>query len=659
MVVIGQPVGGELFTRARLGGTALAAILVLVSGSLFTSVQAGSHDHSTHNHSHLTLPAVAGLERARPGSHCADAGYVVDIRGPGRFCSHGPDPAPAGVDLGDYVATREITASESTVAAATVPCDGDGTSGQRVETIYARASTSPDRYSSVVDALRTSASEDLEDIVSNTSGGARSVRFVTEPAAVGECQVVVRNAVLSPTGDDFFNGMVDELRAQGFNRHDRKYLVWLDVPAGGTDGPEICGIGAMSLDEAAGTWNANNGRPDMPGGQMARIDTPCWGSVLPSTETPVEAHELFHTLGAVQPNAPNSTSDPANPEFSGLHCTDNYDVMCYDDDGDDDEVFGDLNDGTAWGNPMTIDCTDPTAERLLDCSNDDYFSLSPAPGTYLADNWNTATSSFLIGGRDLCTRTGTPANDVITGTTGIDVFCGLGGDDVIKARNKDIVFGGPGSDTLDMSLYTTPINALMEFGNAGVVDQSGNFINPVAFHTDVENVRGTTKDDFIAGNNLSNKLFGGGGKDSIIGKGGNDELIGEGGDDQMQVDAGNDKFVGGAGFDFIAMQMAIHGMTVDLTAGTASGMGADKLSGMESMFGSSYADILKGNGVFNFMMGGAGGDVMYGRGGADHMYGESGNDKLYGDGGYDYLRGDTGRDVCKVGPGGGSMTGCP
>jgi RTX calcium-binding nonapeptide repeat (4 copies) len=634
-------------------------MLVLVAGSVFTSVQASTHDHSTHDHSHLDLPAVAGLERARPGSRCAEVGYEVDIRGPGKFCSHGPDPAPAGVDLGDRVATSEITDSITSASSATFPCvDGDdGTSGLRVEAIYARADSTPDRYTAVVDALRTSALEDVQDVVTNSSGDARSVRFVTEPATGGGCQVVVHNEELSEFGDDDIYGMVDELRALGYNRHDRKYLVWMDVPAGGTGGPEICGLGAMAVDETEGTWNANNGRPDMAGGQMARIDTACWGSVLPNTETPVEAHELFHTLGAVQANSPNSTANPSNPP--GAHCTDNYDVMCYDDDGYDDGVFNDLTDGMAGDEPMTIDCADLANERLLDCGNDDYFSLNPAPGSYLANNWNTANSSFLVGGRDLCTREGTPANDVMTGTSGIDVFCGLEGNDVIKARNKDIVFGGPGSDTLDMSLYTTPITAIMEFGNAGVVDEVGYFVNPVAFHTDVENIRGTSKDDFLVGNNLANKLFGGGGKDSIIGGGGNDQLIGEGGDDQMQVDAGNDKFVGGPGFDFFAMQMATQGMTVDLAAGTASGMGADKLSGVESMFGSSFPDILKGNGVFNFMMGGGGGDVMYGRAGGDHMYGESGNDKLYGDGGYDYLRGDTGRDVCKVGPGGGNVTGCP
>jgi hypothetical protein len=36
-------------------------------------------------------------------------------------------------------------------------------------------------------------------------------------------------------------------------------------------------------------------------------------------------------------------------------------------------------------------------QQLLDCGHDDYFSTSPAAGTFLATHWNTANNRFLEG----------------------------------------------------------------------------------------------------------------------------------------------------------------------------------------------------------------------------------------------------------------------
>jgi len=60
------------------------------------------------------------------------------------FCTHGPDPAPHGVDLKQIVPPLEAIAEPAIPLA---QCEGDGTSGKRVQVIYARASDVPDRYS--------------------------------------------------------------------------------------------------------------------------------------------------------------------------------------------------------------------------------------------------------------------------------------------------------------------------------------------------------------------------------------------------------------------------------------------------------------------------------------------------------------------------------
>jgi hypothetical protein len=93
----------------------------------------------------------------------------------------------------------------------------------------------------------------------------------------------------------------------------------------------------------------------------------CWG--IGSTGAYTETHELFHTLGAVQMSSPNSNQHS--------HCTDGPDIMCY----------PEFN----W--PVYPRC--PGSLTILDCNGDDYFNVSPAPGSYLSTHWNTARSSFL------------------------------------------------------------------------------------------------------------------------------------------------------------------------------------------------------------------------------------------------------------------------
>jgi hypothetical protein len=142
--------------------------------------------------------------------------------------------------------------------------------------------------------------------------------------------------------------------AQGFTRTDRKYLVWVDAAVG------ICGLGEVYGDTRPGQENRNNRGPS-----YARVDAPCWQYA--------ELHEIFHNLGAVQPDARHPSAN--------WHCTDEADVMCYADDGAGPVV-------------MTTICI-PEHEALLDCGDGDYFSTNPPAGNYLATHWNTANSSFL------------------------------------------------------------------------------------------------------------------------------------------------------------------------------------------------------------------------------------------------------------------------
>ena len=305
-----------------------------------------------------------------PAAACQDlrAGAMV-------ACLHGNDAPPPGVSLYERPTLQELegrsslrspnprlrglagleqATSPSTPGAepAAVSCIGDGTSGNRIQAIYAHALDVPDRYEDVVTSLREWMAEADQAVWTSAgqTGGGKRLRFVTDNA----CQLDVARVTLTPAGDDSFSQMRTELVAQGYDHTDRKYLVWVDAAVG------ICGLGEVYGDTRPGQENRNNRGPS-----YARVDTPCWQYA--------ELHEIFHNLGAVQRDAPHPSA--------AWHCTDEADVMCYDDDASGPTV-------------MTVVCP-PEQEALLDCGDNDYFNTNPAAGNYLATHWNTANSNFL------------------------------------------------------------------------------------------------------------------------------------------------------------------------------------------------------------------------------------------------------------------------
>jgi hypothetical protein len=102
------------------------------------------------------------------------------------------------------------------------------------------------------------------------------------------------------------------------------------------------------------------------------------------------AHELSHTLGAVQYSAPHTSG--------GAHCIDEWDVMCYSD--------------TPYYPHMQYLCQDSSQEFRLDCHDDDYFAAVPAAGSYLSRHWNEASSPYLTSGQGpICADAGLEPDD--------------------------------------------------------------------------------------------------------------------------------------------------------------------------------------------------------------------------------------------------------
>jgi hypothetical protein len=308
-----------------------------------------------------------------PAAPSCFGAVVTDVRHGMAVCVHASERPPPGIDLhrtpsSDQLAERrfgfskkapvvEGTESGATTAStgSSVACIGDGADGDRVQAIYAHASDKADRFSSVVSLIRQYAGDaDYQvDISAGQSDQGRRVRFVTD-----SCALSVLDVTLSSAGDDSFSATRSELEAKGFDRTDRKYLVWVDASVG------ICGLGELFLDDSPSAGNANNSGP-----MYARVDAPCWGYA--------EAHELLHTLGAVQGSAPHSTG--------AGHCVDENDTMCYTDTS---------------GAAMTDACPSFPSWQV-DCELDDYFNASPSPTSYLSTHWNVASSSFLEGAAPL------------------------------------------------------------------------------------------------------------------------------------------------------------------------------------------------------------------------------------------------------------------
>jgi hypothetical protein len=196
-------------------------------------------------------------------------------------------------------AGQGTTATASAEGLASVPCADDGTTehpGRRVQMVYARPATAPDRYQALLPSFRQWAAE-MDRAVWLSAGetqGGRTLRFVTD----GSCQVQVERVALTVPQVDAsgsgvvdatsvnWNNMVTELQAQErFRRSNRKYMVWMDTAVG------ICGLGEVSDDtsaDPAANWNNT-------GPFYARVDAPCWHYA--------ELHEVFHMLGAVQSDA--------------------------------------------------------------------------------------------------------------------------------------------------------------------------------------------------------------------------------------------------------------------------------------------------------------------------------------------------------------------
>lgn len=201
----------------------------------------------------------------------------------------------------------------------------------------------------------------------------------------------------------------------------------------------------------------------------------------------------------------------------------------------------------------------------------------------------------------MATVDGGAGNDTLVGTGSADTIRGYGGNDTLYGGSgNDSLNGGTGNDRLE--------------GGAGS-----------------DRLYGDAGDDVLVGDAGADSLYGGDGADTLIGGAGADSLDGAGGSGDVA--------------DYSASSAGVNvtlGATVTASGGDAAG---DRLTGIEYIVGSAYADTLAGDSGANSLSGEAGNDLLYGGTGADTLDGGSGNDSLYGGAGTDVLIGGAGTDT--------------
>jgi hypothetical protein len=237
--------------------------------------------------------------------------------------THGPDPAGSSTPPPTASVSATGDWCPNTDPAANQFPNGD----YRYHAVYAHAADRGSRLSTLATRLQQDAF-DASSVIERQYG--RAIRFdVGTPCGASQLDIT---AVRLPyteaqlagfaagTHTATFDAVAAALRTSGFGvstnseglaemaTRTENFLVWLDAPAP----PRSCGQGTALLDSTRADSNLNNF-----GGKLAvifRRDGGFCGS-------DVVRHEIGHNLGALQPDAPNTTD--------GVHCNDAFeDTMC-------------------------------------------------------------------------------------------------------------------------------------------------------------------------------------------------------------------------------------------------------------------------------------------------------------------------------------------
>jgi Ca2+-binding RTX toxin-like protein len=225
-------------------------------------------------------------------------------------------------------------------------------------------------------------------------------------------------------------------------------------------------------------------------------------------------------------------------------------------------------------------------------------AVNLAAGT--ASGWGTDTlSNFqnVVGSDHGDIITGSIGNNSITGGTGSDLLYVTGGNDTFV--------GGGGTDTLSYANIGSSVTLHLDTGTStDTASDSAAFSGITSF----------------VGSNHNDTIFGSTGNDSVLGGSGNNVFFASLGADTLNGGVG--------GTNTINFSSATGALTVDLTAGTASGWGTDTLSNFTKVVGSNFGDTITGSTGSDSITGGSGNDLIFATLGSDTLRGGGGTNTL-------------------------------
>ncbi|MBB2699252.1 UNVERIFIED_ORG: Ca2+-binding RTX toxin-like protein, partial [Rhizobium esperanzae] len=203
------------------------------------------------------------------------------------------------------------------------------------------------------------------------------------------------------------------------------------------------------------------------------------------------------------------------------------------------------------------------------------------------------------------------------------------------------IWDGGGSDTYDLSAYTTALKIDLHAGGYSVFSQGqlaylgggpnggyarGNIFNALLYHDNVasliENVKAGSGNDTIVGNEADNTLWGNAGNDTLTGDSGNDTLDGGAGNDKLSGGVGNDVYIVDNANDIVNENANEGTDTVRTTAWNFTL--ATNVENLTYIGTGTFAGY--GNAADNVITGGTGFDQLDGKAGADTLIGGAGDD---------------------------------